>query len=154
MFLYLWFLYPRHREGNTPGRNMGPGQGGSRSEWGWEEGNIKGGHWARAREGPRTISPKKGQESFISDSSIIIMKRCSNIMKIELSHMNDSCPFFGEIVLGPSLAWAQWPPLIFPSSQPHSDRDPPWPGPIFLLMVCPSLYYLVAAYIDTLTKER
>ena len=49
---------------------MGPGQGGSRSEWGWEEGNIKGGHWARAREGPRTISPKKGQESFISDSSI------------------------------------------------------------------------------------
>ena len=52
---------------------MGPGQGGSRSEWGWEEGNIKGGHWARAREGPRTISPKKGQESFISDSSIFIM---------------------------------------------------------------------------------
>ena len=49
---------------------MGPGQGGSRSEWGWEEGNIKGGHWARAREGPRTISPKKGQESFISDSLI------------------------------------------------------------------------------------
>ena len=44
---------------------MGPGQGGSRSDWGWEEGNIKGGHWARAREGPRTISPKKGQESFI-----------------------------------------------------------------------------------------
>ena len=83
-----------------------------------------------------------------------IMKRCSNIMKIELSDMNDSCPFFGEIVLGPSLARAQWPPLIFPSSQPHSDRDPPWPGPIFLLMVCPSLYYLVAAYIDTLTKER
>ena len=57
-------------EGITLGRNMGPGQGGSRSEWGWEEGNIKGGHWARAREGPRTISPKKGQESFISDSSI------------------------------------------------------------------------------------
>ena len=52
---------------------MGPGQGGSRSEWGWEEGNIKGGHWAQAREGPRTISPKKGQESFISDSSIFIM---------------------------------------------------------------------------------
>ena len=52
---------------------MGPGQGGSRSEWGWEEGNIKGDHWARAREGPRTISPKNGQESFISDSLIFIM---------------------------------------------------------------------------------
>ena len=32
-----------------------------------------GGNWARAREGPRTISPKKGQESFISDSLIYTM---------------------------------------------------------------------------------
>ena len=40
---------------------MGPGQGGSRSEWGWEEGNIRGGHWAQAREGPRTISQKRGK---------------------------------------------------------------------------------------------
>ena len=39
------------------GGNMGPGQGGSRSEWGWEEGNIRGGNWARARVGPRTILP-------------------------------------------------------------------------------------------------
>ena len=68
--------------------------------------------------------------------------------------MNETYPLYGEIVLGPTLARAQLPPLIFPSSQPHSDRDPPWPGPIFLLMVCPSLYYLVAANTDTLTKER
>ena len=40
---------------------MGPGQGGSQVGWGWEEGNIKGGNWARAREGPRTISPKRGK---------------------------------------------------------------------------------------------
>ena len=40
------------------GGKMGPGQGGSQSEWGWEEGNIRGGNWAQAREGPRTISPK------------------------------------------------------------------------------------------------
>ena len=40
---------------------MGPGQGGSRSDWGWEEGNIQGGHWAQAREGPMTISPKRGK---------------------------------------------------------------------------------------------
>ena len=48
-------------EGITLGRNMGPGQGGSRSECVWEEGNNKGGHWAQAREGPRTISPKRGK---------------------------------------------------------------------------------------------
>ena len=54
-------------------------------------------------------------------------------------YMNETNPLFGEIVLGPSLARAQWPPLIFPSSQPHSDRDPPWPGPIFLPGVFPSL---------------
>ena len=51
---------------------MGPGQGGSRSDWGWEEGNIKGGHWAQAREGPGTILPKKGVISFRSVSSIFI----------------------------------------------------------------------------------
>ena len=52
---------------------MGPGQGGSRSEWGWEEGNIKGGHWARAREGPRTISPKRGK--YYSDQKIRFLPR-------------------------------------------------------------------------------
>ena len=31
---------------------------------------------------------------------------------------------FGEIVLGPSLAWAQCPPQIFPSSQPHLRPGP------------------------------
>ena len=76
-----------YREGNSPGRNMGPGQGGSRSEWGWEEGNIKGGHWARAREGPRTISPKKGQESFISDSLIYIMLEHLFIMYFCIPYM-------------------------------------------------------------------
>ena len=68
---------------------MGPGQGGSRSEWGWEEGNIKGGHWARAREGPRTISPKKGQESFISRqlSLIFIMLEYLFIMYCCIPYM-------------------------------------------------------------------
>ena len=33
-------------------------------------------------------------------------------------------PLFGEIVLGPSLARAQLPPLIFPSSQPHLNLGP------------------------------
>ena len=56
------------------GGNMGPGQGGSQVGDGDGRKEIfRGGHWARAREGPRTISPKRGQESFISDSSIFIM---------------------------------------------------------------------------------
>ena len=47
---------------------MGPGQGGSLVGWGWVEGNIKGGNWAQAREGPRTISPKRGK--YKSDQKI------------------------------------------------------------------------------------
>ena len=64
MCLSLVCVSKCYGEGITLGRNMGPGQGGSRSEWGWEEGNNKGGHWAQAREGPGTISPKKGVISF------------------------------------------------------------------------------------------
>ena len=43
------------------GGNMGPGQGGSRSEMGLG-GRIYSGeeNWAQAREGPGTILPKKG----------------------------------------------------------------------------------------------
>ena len=50
------------------GGNMGPGQGGSQVGDGDGRKEIfRGGHWARAREGPRTISPKKGVISFRSD---------------------------------------------------------------------------------------
>ena len=50
------------------GGNMGPGQGGSQVGDGVGRKEIfRGGHWARAREGPRTISPKKGVISFRSD---------------------------------------------------------------------------------------
>ena len=72
----------------------------------------------------------------------IYIKKVLNMKKNRtVRYMNETYPLYGEIVLGPTLARAQLPPLIFPSSQPHSDRDPPWPGPIFLLMVCPSLHY-------------
>ena len=46
--------YPR--EENWPRSGRVPGW-----RWDWEEGNIQGGHWAQAREGPRTISPKRGK---------------------------------------------------------------------------------------------
>ena len=64
-----------YREGYILGRKMGPGQGGSRSDRGWEEGNNMGGNWARAREGPRTISPKKREVSFRPENSIFIKVR-------------------------------------------------------------------------------
>ena len=39
---------------------MGPGQGGSLGDGVGRKELFKGGHWAQAREGPRTISPKRG----------------------------------------------------------------------------------------------
>ena len=47
---------------------MGPGQGGSLGDGVGRKEIFKGGHWAQAREGPGTISPKKGVISFRSDS--------------------------------------------------------------------------------------
>ena len=40
---------------------MGPGQGGSLGDGVGRKEIFKGGHWAQAREGPGTISPKKGK---------------------------------------------------------------------------------------------
>ena len=56
------------------GGNMGPGQGGSQVGDGDGRKEIfRGGHWARAREGPRTISPKRGK--YYSDQKIRILPR-------------------------------------------------------------------------------
>ena len=39
---------------------MGPGQGGSRSEWGWEEGNIQGRSLGPGQGGSQDYFAKKG----------------------------------------------------------------------------------------------